>query len=242
MTVYRSHELAALTFDSFKLSQGSPTIQSWLLEYIVAKERDRITPDALAESYEIAATRTARFIRRPDVHIVSNKVNGTRPEDHREQMDNMPKMWDKALAEADPDFIWGTVSSIRGGIALADRKYLVERDGRPRVASREGTSPNQLARPYLSQLVHYGLLGNSTGHDIYDELFDEVTTGLPGEWSFYAYSYNRAGKRVSAEMLGVVVAQVAGVHFDHYPEDYEQLSPEWKQQLLIEPTPLAGTA
>jgi hypothetical protein len=88
-------------------------------------------------------------------------------------------------------------------------------------------------------MVHYGMLGNTTGHEIYDDLFDEVVKGLPQEWSWSVSSRDRQAKNPSASsyvgVLGTLVSHAADVHFQHYSNDYGQLTPEWREQLLVIP-------
>jgi hypothetical protein len=237
--LYQPHELASLIFDSFWFSQGDAYIQPEITRYIIARERSRITQAVLDTAFPIAAKRTATFIRRPDIHTVDlTGKNGTKPENHESQMSQRYDDWLNALQDPDLTDSYSSIQILTGGVVARDYKYLTMERGRPRTPNGPAQD-NEFTRPYLSHFVYYGLTGHTTHRQIYDEMFSDIVDASLYKWSDYVRSQDKRSKTGESYVgvFGNLVQEVAEIHFQHYPQDHDQLPLNWHKQLEIIPQP-----
>lgn len=241
---YTSTEIANLTFLSFRFSQGSLLSQPEILRYIAATEGSRVDTDTLEESFEKASKRTKTFIGKDTVHSDRDTIDL----EHEKQMRIIGMMWEDATkAPIDPDEVHYIVGDIRDEMIAKDFNYIVEKDGRPRKEDTSDHNDNPLTRTHNSHLVYYGLMGESTGEPVYDQMFQDIVEQLPDNWNNHVRSVGRstnpiANKKDSIDptyvgVLGDVVREVAAVHFKHYPQDLEKLPERWRKQLEVEAVP-----
>jgi hypothetical protein len=74
---------------------------------------------------------------------------------------------------------------------------------------------------------------------IYDKMFGDIVEAAPHKWSDYVNSEDQKSKTGKAYVgvLGDLAREVSIVHFQHYPQDFEEVSQLWQQQLETEPHP-----
>lgn len=237
--LYQPHELASLIFDSFWLSQGDTYIQPEIARYIVARERSRVSQESLDTAFSIVAKRTAPFIRRPDVHIVNvTGRDGTGPKAHESQMTERYNDWLSALQDPDLTDSYFSVQVLTSGIVARDYKYLAVENGRPRTP-KDPAQDIELTRPYLSHFVYYGLTRHTTHRQIYNEMFSDIVGAAQCKWPDYVHSKDKRSKTGDSYVgvFGNLAKEVAQIHFQHYPQDRDQLPQNWHQQLEVTPRP-----
>lgn len=111
------------------------------------------------------------------------------------------------------------VPNLTWGLVKRDHKFIVENEaGRPRTNPSD-TDPSR--DPFLSHIVHYGILGNPTGQDVFDEMFTDVAEYLKTVKKGQTYPrYEDDFPHKLAEVLGKYVEKHAGFSL---PPEYQHL-------------------
>jgi hypothetical protein len=214
-TPYTTQETTKLVFNSFRFSQGDPTLQGDIADYIAATEPGRLTAEGLEASREVMQQLAPKYIYEAGVHTTELDPDEVRVE--------VEAVYDSFAAKVSQPKSAEALSEVVEQITImaVDRDYshLVRKDGRPeRVRGTDQTGP---AAPHVSHIMRYACEGQTTGMPEYDRMFADVAAKLPGVWS-------RGEEFIDAEepSVGAALREVARVYWQHYPEVRSRLKPE----------------
>jgi hypothetical protein len=249
-TPLTSKEIANITFESFRHSQGmESSVHKRLVRYAAKYERERLTPEAVHDSFQLTRQRAFRFtgLAKAEGAPKAHRDDSQRKISSRFEKDIAltEGVWNEVLAEKPmtreefDKYWWSGEQVILEDLIGRDFSYLVGRGERPR-ARDEGKESSPTGK-YLSHMVYYGMLGNSTGVEAYDHLYDRLTERLHEMKGYKFYVCLNPARTPTDTWLEAhmhtVVRKAAAVHLEHYPDDWDKLSDAWKQYLSGETHP-----
>lgn len=156
-------ETNQLTILSYQLSQGLPLLQKTLLEYIcgrLAERGEKIDPQVFLDVCEKIRERMLQRMVQTGVHREGGSISGEK----KQVEDNyLPKIKEEGRTDE-------LIPEIAKSMFLRDKRFAKE--GR--------ANPKEQGRKFLE---YYGRDGNSTGHEILDDLMKKV-------WSYRSAKEN----------------------------------------------------
>lgn len=205
--------LARIHFETFRFAQGSPELQQYITRYVHLAEGDRITSEALEQSFVPAENRMTSFITHGEdkthtASAIEKSIGGMSRE-----MKRIRECWEGAQDDEPGDMPWILENAVSGSIG-SDHLFIIQRGGRPR-AKRDETEQAQPAAKYLSQFVYYGLNHHSTGVPEFDKMFADMVDTLNTD------DYLRSN-------VDQQLREVIATHVSHYPEELELLPEQWR--------------
>ena len=162
-----------LLFLHYRFSQGNDNLGENILNYLHNRHPDwKISDEMAGQMVADLSPLVARYVTGGEKgEAVNHKTRSQTgaEDDLKKRVREMQQYFGQERVTPERFLILSIVNDM----VTLDDKYLNELNGRP---NRSGSpdSGNPASDPYLSHLVHYGLLGKTTGSDEYDRMFREV--------------------------------------------------------------------
>lgn len=204
-------ELADFVFQSFYFAQGDVSLQNTLIAYGQSYYHQDIVgqPNLQKNVQEIVQQRCGNWVRGSHT-----RTNTSPAQVEEETINEVSQLFGAVYVPTQrPVDIWMDNDVVHHTVAR-DYRWLVADTGRP---NRKPDRNDEYNDPFLSFLIHYGVLRNTTHRPIYDAIFERV-----GAAALYMYSRNNQ-RRIgtgphTSDVYPNVLRAVVQAHCTHHPQ------------------------